>query len=350
MCPDAELMWRRCADLPAAITNAQATLVKGKVYVGGGDAGSEEGDYLLLTYSPVTNEWNTMATPCPVKLFGLTQLLDMVTLVGGIARSDRNITSDIYLFDEDRQAWMTSVPPMPTARHSVTAFHHEKFLIVIGGMSPSGNLLKEVEVFNGQMWFTADPLPYPCSAMSCVVNDGKCYLMGGTKSTGVMTKSTGVLTKSVLCADIAVLTYDKIAEQLQRRGSLSRTSSKTGMSSVASASSSGAVSQTSLENPAETWSSLADVHHHHSSVAIFTGCLVAIGGSKQNMVRSTVEKSVHAYCHSIRKWVHVNDLPSAVAQCASILLPTGDLMVIGGMNSKLERSCAVLKGYVTHHK
>ena len=161
-----------------------------------------------------------MAIPCPVKLFGLAQLLDMVTLVGGIAQSDGITTSYIYLFDEDRQAWMTSVPPMPTARHSVTAVHHQNSLIVIGGTSPSGNLLKEVEVFNSQMWFTADPLPYPCSAMSCVVNDGICYLTGGTKSTGVMTKSTGVLTKSVLCANIAALTYDKIAEQLQRRGSL----------------------------------------------------------------------------------------------------------------------------------
>ena len=344
MCPDAELMWRQCADLPAAITNAQATLVKGKVYVGGGDAGSEEGDYLLLTYRPVTNEWSTMATPCPVKLFGLAQLLDMVTLVGGIARSDGNTTSDIYLFDEDRQAWMTSVPPMPTARHSVTAVYHKKFLIVIGGTSPSGNLLKKVEVFNGQMWLAADPLPYPCSAMSCVVNGGICYLMGGTKSTGVMTKSTGVLTKSVLCANIAALTYDKIAEQLQRRGSLSRASSKTSISSAASLSP--AASQTSLESPPETWSTLADVHHHHSSVAILAGCLVAIGGSKHNVVTSTVEKSIHAYCHSIRKWVHVGELPSAVAQCASILLPTGDLMVIGGTNSRLESSCAVLKGYV----
>ena len=127
--------------------------------------------------------------------------------------------------------------------------------------------------------------------------------------------------------------------------SLSRTSSKSSISSAASLSP--AVSQISLE---ETWSPLADVHHHHSSVAIFAGCLVAIGGSKQNVVRSTVEKSVHAYCHSIHKWMHVGDLPSAVAQCTSILLPTGNLMVIGGMNSRLERSCAVLKGYITHHK
>ena len=350
MSPDAELMWRQCANLPAAITNAQATLVSGKVYVGGGDTGTEEGDYLLFRYSPVTGEWSTMAIPCPVKLFGLAQLLDVVTLVGGIAWSDGNTTSDIYLFDEDRQAWMTSVPPMPTARHSVTAVHHEKSLIVIGGTSPSGNLLKEVEVFNGQMWFTADPLPYPCSAMSCAVNDGICYLMGGTKSIGVMTTSTGVLTKSVLCANIAVLMYDKIAEQLQRRGSLSGASSKSSSSSGYSSGVSSVLSQISLENPAETWSTLAEVHHHHSSVAILAGCLVAIGGSKHNMVRSTVEKSIHAYCHSIRKWVHVGDLPSAVAQCASVLLPTGDLMVIGGTNSRLERSCAVLKGYITHHR
>ena len=345
MCPDAELIWRQCADLPAAITNAQATLVKGEVYVGGGDTGTEEDDYLLFRYSPARGEWSTMAIPCPVKLFGLTQLLDMVTLVGGIAWSDGNTTSEIHLFDEGRQAWMTSVPPMPTARHSVTAVHHEKSLIVIGGTSPSGNLLKKIEVFNGQMWFTADPLPYPCSAMSCVVNDGICYLMGGTKSTGVMTNSVGVLTKSVLCANIAVFTYHKIAEQLQRRGSLSGASSKSSSSSGYSSVVSDALSQSYLENPAETWSSLADVHHHHSSVAILAGCLVAIGGSKQN-VRSTVEKSIHAYCHSIRKWVHVGELPSPVAQCASILLPTGDLMVIGGTNSRLERSCAVLKGYV----
>ena len=352
MCPDAELMWRQCANLPAAITNAQATSVNRKVYVGGGDAGSEEGDYLLLTYNPATDEWSTMATPCPVKLFGLAQLLDMVTLVGGIARSDGNTTNDIYLFDEDRQAWMTSVPPMPTARHSVTAAHHKNSLIVIGGTSSSGNLLKEVEVFNGQMWSAVDSLPYPCRAMSCVVHDGICYLMGGTKSTGVMTRSTGVLSKSVLCANIAALTYDKLSEQLERRWSLSRASSRSSLSSVASGSSTGAASrvssQTSLENPPETWSTLADVHHHHSSVAILAGCLVAIGGSKQSVLRSTVEKSIHAYCHSLRKWVHVGDLPSAVAQCASILLPTGDIMVIGGTDTKLERSCNVLKGY-THH-
>ena len=165
-----------------------------------------------------------------------------------------------------------------------------------------------------------------------------------------MTKSTGVLTKSVLCANIAVLMYDKVAEQLQRRGSLSQASSKSSSSSGYSSSVSSALSQSYFENPVETWSTLADVHHHHSSVAILAGCLVAIGGSKQNVVRSTVEKSIHAYCHSIRKWVHVGELPSAVAQCASILVPTGDLMVIGGTNSRLERSCAVLKGNITHHR
>jgi len=348
MCPDAELMWRQCANLPAAITNAQATLVNGKVYVGGGDTGTDEGDYLLFWYSPATDEWSTMP-PCPVKLFGLAQLLDMVTLVGGIAQSDGNTTSDIYLFDEDRQAWMTSVPPMPTARHSVTAVHHQNSLIVIGGTSSFGNLLKEVEVFNGQRWFTVDSLPYPCSAMSCVVHDGICYLMGGTKFTSVVTKSTRIPSKSVLCANIAALTYDKLAEQLQRHWSLSRASSRSSLSSAASGSSSGVssvLSQTYLESP---WSTSADVDRHHSCVAILAGCLIAIGGSKQNVVESTVEKSIYAYCHSIRKWVHVGDLPSAIAQCASILLPTGDIMIVGGRNTKLERSCNVLKGYITHH-
>ena len=51
-------------------------------------------------------------------------------------------------------------------------------LIVAGGYS-SGFMLNTVEVFDGQQWVTADPLPVSCRLMKSTIHDGHYYLMSG---------------------------------------------------------------------------------------------------------------------------------------------------------------------------
>ena len=50
--------------------------------------------------------------------------------------------------------------------------------LIVAGDYNRGNL-DTVEVFDGQQWVTADPLPMSCGRMKSTSHDGHYYLMGG---------------------------------------------------------------------------------------------------------------------------------------------------------------------------
>ena len=63
---------------------------------------------------------------------------------------------------------------MSTSRYRASAVSTQDHLIVAGGKGRN-----TVEVFDGQQWVTADPLPMSCCNMKSTSHDEHYYLMGG---------------------------------------------------------------------------------------------------------------------------------------------------------------------------
>ena len=72
------------------------------------------------------------------------------------------------------------------------------------------------------------------------------------------------------------------------------------------------------------WQTLPDTPLTHSTVLIFNGALLAVGGWKSS--------AIHLYQPSNSSWVIVGDLPTEQSKCACIVLPNGEIFVAGGID------------------
>ena len=78
--------------------------------------------------------------------------------------------------------------------------------------------------------------------------------------------------------------------------------------------------------------SIPDTPNYWSTAASLRGCLLVVGGStRTNISESSKVSSVHAYCPSSLSWVLVGELPQSLHGCITATLPTGELLVIGGV-------------------
>ena len=293
--PGVKMSFTKFAELPLSGVG-QAIVVGKEVYVGLVNSGK------VLKYNITKESWSILLIP-PVKYFSIEYLCQKVILVGGQLRSNWRVTGDINEIDEATQQWIrsTSIPPMPTARTSATAISWTSppALIVCGGSSDESKPLTAVEVYHSRssQWHTVSPLPFPRDYMSHTVIHNVLYLVGGYKTSAI-----GSYTKTVMSASIPQL----LESCLQP----SRT-------------------------PPVQWQSgsIPDVPHYYSTAASLGGCLVVVGGSTRPS-RNALESSVHAYCPSSSSWVCVGQLPQPFAECITVILPTGELLVLGGKVSQ----------------
>ena len=126
-------------------------------------------------------------------LFHVLNTLSLVTCVvykivsiGGRLQSGQ-VISDVYKFDEVSQQWVrsTSIPPMPTARRTLTAvsWTSPPALIVCGGRNEQDEPVTIVEINTTLMaqWNTVSPLPIPKSVMSQAVFRDTVFFIGGNE-------------------------------------------------------------------------------------------------------------------------------------------------------------------------
>lgn len=87
----------------------QAVRIKNKVYFGGGlGCGSE-----VYVYDPVTEKFDTLP-PTSVQGFAMALYQQQLVLVGGTDVATKKPTGNIAIWDENKQSWSHSLPPMPT--------------------------------------------------------------------------------------------------------------------------------------------------------------------------------------------------------------------------------------------
>ena len=275
------LKWKECSSLPEKMSDAQAVWLGDKLYVGGGEAGCKRYSASLYMYTPTTDRWSRINTP--VYRFALTTYRSRLVLVGGkeyVGEGiDGPVTNKLWTLTERGQWSSESLPPMPTKCYHVSAVEFAGKILVAGGHKTN-----TLEVYNVGQWVKVLCLPESCCSlwMTSTVLDEHWYLMGG-----------GVEEKEVYYASLESL--------------------------VASC-------QSSEKTLPSLWKRLPDVPRKYSSIAVFGNRLIAVGGGKYP--RSS---SIHAYSPHTQSWEHVWDLPFGLAHTCAAILPTEELMVIGGM-------------------
>ena len=102
--------------------------------------------------------------------FGLGQVNGKLVAVGGEKGSHLTPcpTNEVYTYNERSQKWKHTVPPMPTARHSICVLSLQSALVVAGGDRALGSYIAAVEIFklDTSQWYRTDPLPIACSNLS----------------------------------------------------------------------------------------------------------------------------------------------------------------------------------------
>ena len=273
------------------ISNAQVVWLEDKLYIGGGYVSglSLRNDARLHIYTPTTDTWGTMDTP--VFLFALTTYHSQLVLVGGCEYVGERVlgplTNKLWSLDEQNEIQET-LHPMRVRRYGATAVSHGDHLLVAGGTS-DGTWLDVVEVYSGHNWSSAQPLPKPYLNMKSTVLDDHWYLMGGF-------------------AQGKVVYYASLDSLIASRQP----------------------SETS--QPSFVWKRLPDVHNSQSTPTVFGNRLTAIGGRPRN--GKLPISSIHAFSTHTQSWVHVGDLPVVGCQTCTMVLPSGDLIVMGGFLDK----------------
>ncbi len=82
----------------------------------------------------------------------------------------------------------------------------------------------------------------------------------------------------------------------------------------------------------------------HSSPAVCEKQLLAIGGETATTSLST--SAIFAYAPHLASWVWVGDMPEALTSSCTVVLPTGELLVVGGDTVFLQASPCVFRARI----
>ena len=194
-------------------------------------------------------------------------------------------------------SWSGVFPPMPTKRRGTTAITSNEHLIVAGGTTGpcTDNTLNTVEVMNTKslVWSIVASLPHTYSLASSTICGDHFYLLGVVDAKDK--------TKSALTCSLTEL--------------------------LQSSSSSSSV-----------WHRVADAPAYWSTCATVNGELVAVGGCDEN---SKATYAIHKYNPATNSWDLIGSMPTAKYDCLVAVLPTNEVMVVGGYLSGFTKTDVV---------
>ena len=263
----------------------QSIVIGGAVFVAGW------GSHDVLRYETRSDQWSVLPS-CPVSYFGLGQLSGKLVTVGGVDGRGA-VVNHVYTYVQETQQWEESIPPMPTPRQLPTVITYNSSIAVCGGLEGD----RVVEVFNSEaaQWHTAAPLPVAvaCVYMQLTIINDTCYLGGGLS-----------LGRSIMCASLPGLFQSSSPHE----------------------------QQTSAQQQS-VWTVLPDMPLNGSALANMGGTLLALGG-RESIISSPPSDAIHAYSASTKAWVKIASLPQACWGANAELLPSGEVMLIGGEDTE----------------
>ena len=207
-----------------------------------------------------------------------------LTAIGGSKIWTRKNTYTNKLLSLCGSQWSDVFPPMPTTRHDTTAVTSKEHLIVAGGSTgpDRANITSMVEVMDTKtlVWSTVASLPHPYHWASAILCGDHLYMLGGGDDKDK--------TKSVLTCSLT--------ELLQ-----------------------------SLSSSSSVWHRVADAPAYLSTCAAVNGQLLVVGGRDGLLLAA-----IHKYDQRTNTWDHISDMPSARYMCLVAVLPTNEIMAVGG--------------------
>ena len=249
-------------------------------------------DGQACSYNSKSNKWSELSK-CPYQYSSLAVVNGQLTAIGGCEDCRKKHTHTNKLLSL-RGSWSYVFPLMPTKRHSTTAVTSKEHLIVAGGITGSAAFIDdiintvEVMVTKTLIWSTVASLPHPYSFASATICGDHLYMLGGNDDKGE--------TKSVLTCSLT--------ELLQSSSS-------------------------------SVWHRIADVPAYYSTCGAVNGQLLAVGGRGEG-------RKATAAIHKYNKRTNTCDMPTArygcdmpTARygCLVAVLPTNEIMVVGGLVS-----------------
>ena len=312
--PSVQMKWSQCAFLPKAMVFAQAVAVGSSVYFGSGTTSigeAKDSTHTMFRYDTETDKWSAVPN-CPVVGFGMVEYMGRLVIVGGAYESTNDggtspylLTGDTHTFNADSQVWKQCLPAMATARLMPTAMAYKSSIVACGGIvldQQSDFCINTVEVYHREsgQWHTAEPLPLACIGMSSTIVQDACYLLGGFTDTEFDHPTIHVFSGSLdaLLED----TVPSLADEGPAANGLPT---------------------------ASIWQHFTDAPRYASTVASLGGCLLALGGTDENLRHKS--KAVHVFSSLNNTWIRMEDVPIECFACAAVRLGSGEVMIVGGM-------------------
>lgn len=292
---------------------AQAVTIGHMVYYGSGTTTISEGDtqrYKIFSYDSSCDKWKPIQS-CPVVGFGMANFMDQLTLVGGAYESadvdTKSLTGDVYTYDQETDEYEKSIPAMGAARLLPTVLTYGSTLISCGGVVLDERhdiCVSTVEVYSCEnvQWYRAEPLPLACTGMSYTTIREHAYFLGGFTDTDF---------------DHPTITVFSVSLQQLVEDALTKSHSLGGGAAA-------------IDSPTpKIWQKFPDSPRYAATATAIGGCLVAVGGSDENLEHKS--GALHVYCPLTHSWLRMDDIPVACFSCAVTRLPHSELLIIGGM-------------------
>ena len=245
-------------------------------------------------------DWSQLRT-CPISNCPLVLVNNLLTIVGG-SQQDEYSNQLLSLTGEGSSTckiWTEEFPPMPTKRSNTAAICVGASLIVAGGQGQGVPVMSTVEVMNtwSRRWSTAAHLPKPMWVASTTVCGDRVYMLGGwDKNHAAFACSLSDLLHSCKSAKSSTLS--------RRR------------------------TRHSSRDEAGVWKKLACLPVTWFACVTVNNQLLLIGGMGLD---NQPVADVHVYNSLTDSWEVISHMTTARRQCFAALLPSNQLMVVGGI-------------------
>ena len=294
------LRWREAKKAPCKMDRGPNAIVDGDmVYLIAG------GTRNIYAYKSTDETWDKLPE-CETGVCSLAVVNNLLTTIGG-RDSGNKVTNQLFsLTGEGRsKTWREVFQSMPTKRSSSVAVCTGQALIVAGGNNQYLKTLRTVEVMDidTKEWSSAADLPKPLYGASITICHNRIYIIGGW--------SGGAATKSVYTCTLTELFLSCRSRSLGERLAQSL----------------------SLTSPARSnvWNKVADLPVTQSTCVTLHGQLLAIGGYD---FKATSTSDVHIYHPTSNTWEVISKMKISRLHCFAAVLPTNELMVVGGRTTR----------------
>ncbi|XP_065916219.1 uncharacterized protein [Dysidea avara] len=296
------IKWQYGAPRPVEGGHHTGVLCDGKVYIGGGCDNTLRSYRIVLVpshridvYNPVNNSWSPSPINTTYGFFAMTTLNNQLITAGGMDRSNK-VTNKIFSLDGDHLKEYTR---MITPRYWATAAGYQGTLIITGGIDDQGKVLATTELLDSTtgQWYTTSDLPLPHYLLQSVIVDNTLYLLGGCNQ-------DGNYSPAVFTAPLDTLS----SHQLK-------------------------------------WSSQQDTPWCRSApVSIQGRHLLTVGGVKKTGSGAVLTSDINMFNKVSHSWEAIGNIPSARSVPAVVSVADNKIVVVGGVDDKVEYTNTVWIG------